>query len=83
MLPRPVEVLHDGRWLAGSLVAVRREHDGGWRGLVSYTDRAAVVGALGSRDLLGLAGERTAPLAYYHWRPEGMLRRPVTTGGSG
>src|SRR6478672_7595175 len=44
MLPRPVEVLHEGCWLPGSLLAVRRERDGRWRGLVSYTDRAAVVG---------------------------------------
>ena len=83
MLPRPVEVLHEGCWLPGSLLAVRRERDGRWRGLVSYTDRAAVVGSLGSRTLLGLAGEATAPLAYYRWRPEGMLRPPVGTGGTG
>jgi len=38
-LPRPVEVRHDGRWLAGSLVAARRDRDQGWRGLVHYTVR--------------------------------------------
>ena len=79
MLPRPVEVLHDGRWLQGSLLAVRRERDGRWRGLVSYTERSARVGTLGTRALLALPTTGTAPLAYHHWRPQGMLRRATTT----
>jgi hypothetical protein len=82
MLPRPVEVLHDGHWVPGSLVAVRRERDGRWRGLVSYTERSARVGALGTRELLALPASGTAPLAYYHWRPGGMLRRPGSTMSS-
>ena len=33
--PRPVEVLHDGHWVPGWLLAYR--HDpGGWRGMVRY-----------------------------------------------
>ena len=91
MLPRPVEVLHDGRWVRGSLLAVRRERDGRWRGLVSYTERSAPIGALGTRELLALPAGGTAPLAYYHWRPERMLRRaggtmsppPAVRGGTG
>ena len=35
--PRPVEVLHDGRWLHGWLKAYRRDGDA-WRGLVDYRD---------------------------------------------
>lgn len=35
-LPRPVQVLHDGRWYDGWLEAVRRDEDG-WRGFVRYT----------------------------------------------
>lgn len=38
--PRPVEVLHDGRWLVGWLLAYRRDADG-WRAYVRY---AAGVG---------------------------------------
>ena len=38
MDPRPVEVLHDGRWLPGWLLAARRNPDGSWRGLVRYTE---------------------------------------------
>ncbi len=37
MEPRPVDVLHEGRWLAGMLLAARRNPGGPWRGLVSYT----------------------------------------------
>jgi hypothetical protein len=33
--PRPVEVLHDGRWVPGRLLAYRRD-PGGWRGMVRY-----------------------------------------------
>jgi len=31
--PRPVDVLHDGRWLRGWLLAARRNARGPWRGL--------------------------------------------------
>ncbi|MDQ4084702.1 MAG: hypothetical protein M3165_02705 [Actinomycetota bacterium] len=34
-LPRPVEVLHDGRWCLGVLEAVQRD-DGRWRAFVRY-----------------------------------------------
>jgi hypothetical protein len=34
--PRPVEVLHDGAWLAGWLTAYRRDRDG-WRAFVRYS----------------------------------------------
>jgi hypothetical protein len=33
--PRPVEVLHDGQWVPGRLLAYRRDRDG-WRGMVRY-----------------------------------------------
>jgi hypothetical protein len=36
---RPVQVLHDGRWVSGWLEAYRREADG-WRGKVRYTPPA-------------------------------------------
>jgi len=33
-----VEVLHEGRWLPGTLLhAYRRREDGRWRGIVRYT----------------------------------------------
>lgn len=33
-----VEVLHDGRWLPGTLMhAYRRREDGRWRAIVRYT----------------------------------------------
>lgn len=35
-LPRPVQVLHAGRWVEGDLEAVNRI-GGAWRGLVRYT----------------------------------------------
>ncbi len=35
-LPRPVRVLHDGRWVTGTLYEARRE-DGRWKGFVRYT----------------------------------------------
>ena len=38
MEPRPVDVLHDGRWLRGELLAARRDPGGPWRGLVHYFD---------------------------------------------
>jgi hypothetical protein len=34
MEPRPVDVLHQGLWLAGWLLAARRDPGGPWRGLV-------------------------------------------------
>ena len=34
---QPVEVLHDGRWLAATMMATRRDNDG-WHGLVGYVD---------------------------------------------
>jgi hypothetical protein len=37
MEPRPVVVLHDGRWLSGWLLAARRDAGEPWRGLVRYT----------------------------------------------
>jgi hypothetical protein len=42
-LPRPVEVLHGGRWMSGELLATRRGPQG-WRGLVAYTDRRTALG---------------------------------------
>jgi hypothetical protein len=36
--PRPVEVLHVGRWLPGWLKAYSRDDGDGWRGLVDYRD---------------------------------------------
>lgn len=33
----PVEVCHEGRWIPATLMAVRRDEDGGY-GLVGYTD---------------------------------------------
>ena len=36
--PWPVQVQHEGRWLAGTLLAARRDSHGPWRGLVTYTD---------------------------------------------
>jgi hypothetical protein len=37
MEPRPVEVLHENRWLSGWLLAARQDPGGPWRGLVRYT----------------------------------------------
>ena len=37
MEPRPIDVLHDGRWLSGWLLAARQDPGGPWRGLVRYT----------------------------------------------
>lgn len=34
--PRPVQVLHEGRWVDGQLEAVNRI-GGAWRGLVRYS----------------------------------------------
>ncbi len=34
---RPVEVLHEGRWVPGYMMATRLDADG-WHGLVGYTD---------------------------------------------
>jgi len=34
---RPVEVLHEGRWIPGTMMATRLDPDG-WYGLVGYTD---------------------------------------------
>jgi len=36
--PRRVQVQHQGSWLAGTLLAARRDGHGPWRGLVTYTD---------------------------------------------
>ena len=44
MDPRPVEVLHGGRWLRGTLLAARRDAGGPWRGLVRYVDPASHLG---------------------------------------
>jgi len=33
----PVEVCHEGRWMAATLMATRRDAEGGF-GLVAYTD---------------------------------------------
>lgn len=36
--PRPVEVLHDGRWIRGRLLGwTRRDEHGTWWGIVRYT----------------------------------------------
>jgi hypothetical protein len=35
--PRAVEVLHDGRWVAGAQNASGRRPDGNWRASVTYT----------------------------------------------
>jgi hypothetical protein len=35
---RPVEVLHEGAWVAGWLEAYRRDPDG-WRGMVRYSTK--------------------------------------------
>ena len=43
-LPRPVQVHHDGRWLPGTLLAARRDGQGPWRGLVTYTDPVSTLG---------------------------------------
>ena len=51
---KPVQVLHDGRWVDGWLEAYRREPSG-WRGCVRYSTGVGQT--------------------YYHWRPEGELRR--------
>ena len=37
MEPRQIDVLHDGRWLSGWLLAARQDPGGPWRGLVRYT----------------------------------------------
>jgi hypothetical protein len=37
MEPRPVDVLQEGRWLSGWLLAARQDPAGPWRGLVRYT----------------------------------------------
>ncbi len=37
MDPRPVEVLHEGRWYPGWVRDQRREPDGRWRALVTFT----------------------------------------------
>jgi hypothetical protein len=42
-IPRPVEVLHEQHWVAGTLLAARLE-GAQWRGLVAYTDRATALG---------------------------------------
>ncbi len=34
---RPIQVLVDGAWVPGSLIAWRRDPDAGWRALVQYT----------------------------------------------
>jgi len=34
---RPVEVLHEGRWVPATMMATRLDPDG-WYGLVGYTD---------------------------------------------
>lgn len=34
--PRPVEVWHDGRWVAGQQHAWIRQDDGSWKASVSY-----------------------------------------------
>jgi hypothetical protein len=44
MEPRQVEVLHDGRWLTGTLLAARRDAGGPWRGLVHYFDPTVCLG---------------------------------------
>lgn len=46
--PRPIEVLHDGRWILGRLLHAYETPDG-WRGVVEYFDRETVRGYYGPR----------------------------------
>ena len=74
VLPRPVEVRHDGRWVPAALLAARRGRDGRWRGLVQFTAEVPVA-SLGARRLLRLEDDpRRAPLAYLGRRGEADLR---------
>jgi hypothetical protein len=41
--PRPVDVLHDGRRLPGTLLAARRDEYGHWLGLVTQRDRRVAL----------------------------------------
>jgi hypothetical protein len=41
--PRTVQVRHEGRWLAGTVLAARRDPGTGWRGLVTYHDPAVAL----------------------------------------
>ena len=42
-MSRPVEVLHEGRWLPATLLDTRLDPDG-WHGLVGYSDPATRQG---------------------------------------
>ncbi len=75
--PRPVEVLHDGRWLPAQLLHAYRRADGAWVGVVQYFDRESVMGCYGPvasvADQLNL---RAAQLAHGLFRPWPRLLIP-------
>ena len=73
---QPVEVLHDGRWLAATLMATRRDADG-WRGLVGYVDsltRRAASTACWPKHGLRAAPELTQPDAQARRTPRPQAR---------
>ena len=65
MKPHQVDVLHDGRWLPGWLLAARKDPGGPWRGLVRYTAAP------------GLQYYHWRPYAELRQRPGQVVERPA------
>lgn len=61
-LPAPVEVLHDGRWHAGTLERWSHDQDRGWRGFVWFST------APGMRYVHWVPADRLRPTEEGHAR---------------
>jgi hypothetical protein len=73
--PKPCEVLHEGVWVPGEVLAWRRGLDDDWRALVRYSvDLDATTLSLPLSE--SASNERTR-FTFDQWRPATDVRRPT------